>query len=52
LFAAAAAPEPVVFEGKLEGFAGEDKDFIEQFFVPGIQRAGGLDAARRVLGSR
>jgi dienelactone hydrolase len=50
LFAAAAAPAPVAFDGKLDGFAGEDQQFIEQFFVPGIQRAGGLAAARRVLG--
>jgi hypothetical protein len=50
LFAAAAAPVPVAFDGKLDGFAGEDQQFIEQFFVPGIQRAGGLAAARRVLG--
>ena len=48
-FAAAAAGVPVSLDGKLEGFAGQDNDFIEQFFVPGIQRAGGLEAARRVL---
>jgi len=30
----------------------DDKDFTERFFVPGIQRAGGLDAARRALGLR
>jgi dienelactone hydrolase len=49
LFAAAAAAVPVTFDGKTEGFTGEDRDFIERFFVPGIQRAGGLDAAHRVL---
>lgn len=52
LFAAAVAPEPVAFEGKVEGFTGEDRDFLDGFFVPGIQRAGGLEAARRVLGLR
>jgi dienelactone hydrolase len=52
LFAAAVAPEPVALEGSLDGFVGEDKDFIDRFFVPGIQRAGGLEAARRVLGMR
>jgi hypothetical protein len=49
LFAAAVAAEPVAFDGKIEGFAGEDRDFLDGFFVPGIQRAGGLEAARRVL---
>ena len=48
-FAAAIAPEPVAVEGKLESFAGHDQDFVDQFFVPGIQRAGGLEAARRIL---
>ena len=51
LFAAAAAPVTVAFEGS-DDFAGEDKDFIERFFVPGIQRAGGIEAARRVLADR
>ncbi len=52
MFAAAAAPVPVAFEGKIDGFTGQDQDFIDQFFVPGIQRAGGLAAARIVLASR
>ena len=30
----------------LAAFRGRDADFIEHFFVPGIQRAGGLRAAR------
>ena len=51
LFAAAVAEEPVTFDGKIEGFAGEDRDFLDGFFVPGIQRAGGLEAARRILGN-
>jgi dienelactone hydrolase len=50
LFAAAAAPVPVAFDGGLDSFTGDDRDFLDRFFVPGIQRAGGLDAARRVLG--
>jgi dienelactone hydrolase len=49
LFAAAASPVPVTFEGKIEGCSGEDRDYIERFFVPGIQRAGGLESARRLL---
>ena len=48
-FAAAVAPMPVTVEGKLEGFNGQDEDFLNQFFVPGIQRAGGLEAVRRIL---
>jgi len=49
LFAAAAAPVPVAVDGNPNSFAGTDQEFIGQFFVPGIQRAGGLDAARRSL---
>ena len=45
-FAAAIAPFPVVLDEKIDGFRGQDQDFIDQFFVPGIQRAGGLAAAR------
>ena len=49
LFAAAAAPVPVAFQDNVGDFAGTDQQFLDQFFVPGIQRAGGLEAARRVL---
>src|SRR5207253_8903099 len=49
LFAAAAAPVPVAADASLNGFGGTDQEFIDHFFVPGIQRAGGLDAARRIL---
>ena len=45
-FAAAVASVPVTLEGQLDGFTGQDQEFIDQFFVPGIQRAGGLEAAR------
>ena len=48
-FAAAVAPVPVAVEAKLDGFNGQDGDFIDQFFVPGIQRAGGIEAVRRIL---
>jgi dienelactone hydrolase len=48
-FAAAVAPVRVPVEGKFDGFKGTDQDFIDQFFVPGIQRAGGLEAVRRIL---
>jgi dienelactone hydrolase len=48
-FAAAAAPMPVMLEKQPSAFSGSDQEFIDQFFVPGIQRAGGWDAVRRVL---
>ena len=47
-FAAAVTPVPVKLEADLGSFRGEDQDFIDGFFVPGIQRAGGLRAARIV----
>ena len=49
LFAAAVAPIPVTLDGKLQYFGGQDQDFLDKFFVPGIQRAGGLEAASRIL---
>jgi hypothetical protein len=44
-FAAAVAKTPVKLKAQLGDFRGEDQDFIGRFFVPGIQRAGGLRAA-------
>ncbi|MCC6861690.1 MAG: acetylxylan esterase [Bryobacterales bacterium] len=52
LFAAAAAETPVQLEADLDGFQGTDREFIDRFFVPGIQRAGGLRAARIAAGLR
>jgi dienelactone hydrolase len=52
VFAAAVSPQPVDLQADLGGFAGTDEDFLDRFFVPGIQRAGGLAAARRLLGGR
>ncbi|HWB99441.1 MAG TPA: hypothetical protein VG672_22180, partial [Bryobacteraceae bacterium] len=46
LFAAAVAPSPVKLQADLGSFRGSDQDFINGFFVPGIQRAGGLQAAQ------
>ena len=48
LFAAAVAPIQIQLSADLSGFEGRDQDFIERFFVPGIQRAGGLEAARKL----
>jgi dienelactone hydrolase len=44
-FAAAVAPIPVEWRAVPGGFAGTDAAFLQHFFVPGIQRAGGLAAA-------
>ena len=41
---------PVDLRVDLAGFTGSDQDFIRSFFVPGIQRAGGLRAARLAAG--
>jgi len=49
LFAAAVAPMPVDLVADLNGFSGTDDDFHDRFFVPGIQRAGGLNAALRLV---
>jgi dienelactone hydrolase len=49
LFAAAVAPRAVDLQADLGGFRGMDEDFVDGFFVPGIQRAGGLRAARQLV---
>lgn len=49
LFAAAVSPVPVVLETKPENFSGRDDEFVQRFFVPGIQRAGGLRAAESLV---
>jgi dienelactone hydrolase len=45
-FAAALARRPVELHADLAGFTGADQDYLDRFFVPGIQRAGGLRAAQ------
>ena len=52
LFAAALAPVEVKMASSLGEFTGSDQDFVEQFFVPGIQRAGGLETALRLIAGR
>ncbi|HEV2444398.1 MAG TPA: hypothetical protein VGS58_00690 [Candidatus Sulfopaludibacter sp.] len=47
-FAAAVAAEPVDLQADLGSFSGSDQDFANSFSVPGIQRAGGLRAAREL----
>lgn len=44
-FAAAVSPSPVKLNAPLGAFKGSDDDFVNNFFVPGIQRAGGLQSA-------
>jgi hypothetical protein len=52
LFAAALSRQPVDLRADLGNFTGADQDYIDSFFVPGIQRAGGLRAARELAGAR
>lgn len=52
LFAAALASIEVDLKADLSGFRGTDEEFLAQFFVPGIQRAGGIEAARKVVAAR
>jgi len=49
LFAAAIAPVAIDLVADLSGFGGTDQDFHDRFFVPGIQRAGGLSAALKLV---
>jgi len=49
IFAAALAPVPLDVVADLNGFGGSDQDFRDRFFVPGIQRAGGLGAALKLV---
>lgn len=48
IFAAAVAPIQLDVLADLNGFGGTDQDFRDRFFVPGIQRAGGLTTALRL----
>jgi hypothetical protein len=49
VFAAAVAPVAIDVIADLNGFSGSDEDFRNRFFVPGIQRAGGLNAALKLV---
>jgi len=48
-FAAAVSKQPVELQADLGNFTGTDQQFIDSFFVPDIQRAGGLRAAQALL---
>src|SRR5688572_14490082 len=43
LFAAATAGMDLTLKADIGGLSGTDDEFLRQFFVPAIQRAGGLD---------
>lgn len=51
-FAAAVAPKPVHLDAPAPDFHGTDPEFIDRFFVPGVQRAGGWAAALRLATDR
>ena len=51
-FAAAVLPEAVKLEAPWGSFRGTAQDFMDSMFVPGIQKAGGLQAALRLLTAR
>ena len=48
-FAAALYPRHVVLKAEVGDFTGTDDQYVERFFVPGIQRAGGLRTVRLLL---
>ncbi|HMD50190.1 MAG TPA: hypothetical protein VKG79_13870, partial [Bryobacteraceae bacterium] len=48
-FAAAVSPIAVDLQADLSNFQGTDDEFVKYFFVPGIQRAGGLRGARSLI---
>ena len=50
LHAAALSPMEVELEADSSSFTGTEEDYMERFFVPGLQRAGGLRAVKRILG--
>lgn len=50
VFAAAAAPVKVAADRPTISFDGSDDAFTREFFVPGMQRAGGWQAALRLAG--
>ncbi|MFN0167544.1 MAG: alpha/beta hydrolase family protein [Bryobacteraceae bacterium] len=45
----AAAISQTTLTADTSWFPGTDDDYIRDFFVPGVQRAGGLDVARRLV---
>ena len=51
LFAAAVAGQAVDLQPSSYAFKGTDQEYIDNFFVPGLQRAGGFKAAQALVNS-
>jgi hypothetical protein len=51
-FAAAIARQKVILKADVSNFTGTDSEYVDRFFVPGIQRAGGLRVARLLSENR
>jgi len=51
-FAAALSRQRVVLKANVSNFTGTDQQYVDGFFVPGIQRAGGLRVARLLTENR
>lgn len=51
-FAAAVSRQRVSLKADVSNFTGTDQEFVDLFFVPGIQRAGGLRVARLLSENR
>ena len=48
-FAAAVSPIPLKLRSETANFNGTDDEFLRVLNIPGIQRAGGLEAAKLAL---
>ena len=51
-FAAALSRQKVVLNADVSNFTGTGQEYVDRFFVPGIQRAGGLRVARLLTENR
>jgi dienelactone hydrolase len=51
-FAAALSRQKVVLHADVSNFTGTDQEYVDRFFVPGIQRAGGLRVAHLLTENR
>jgi dienelactone hydrolase len=51
-FAAAVSHQRVILKADVSNFTGTDQEFVDRFFIPGIQRAGGLRVARLLTENR
>ena len=51
-FAAALSRQKVVLNADVSNFTGTGQEYVDCFFVPGIQRAGGLRVERLLTENR